>query len=174
MAESEDGSLAVTYVVGGHTHFCCPDGVARHSGNLQPNALECMTGVPCWETQHRLSCMQQTSALQKSFLQKPVPFLNSQAPMSGEYKITMSIGPSAVAGSPFRVPCQQPRPSDAESTVDLRNGHGFVDEPYTAVVTVRDQFGRRWAANFMSERGRWHEVLTRHVAHDCCCKAHPS
>jgi hypothetical protein len=63
--------------------------------------------------------------------------------MSGEYKITMSIGPSAVGSSPYRVPCQQPRPSDTESTVDLRNGHGFVDEPYTAVVTVRDQFGRR-------------------------------
>lgn len=65
------------------------------------------------------------------------------APMSGEYKVTLSVGPSAVAGSPFRVPCQQPKPSDTESTVDLYNGHGFVDEPYKATVTVRDQFGRR-------------------------------
>ncbi len=64
------------------------------------------------------------------------------APMSGEYKVTLAVGTVTVAGSPFRVPCQQPRPSEHETTVDLRNGHGFVGEPYSAVVTVRDQFGQ--------------------------------
>ena len=64
------------------------------------------------------------------------------APMSGEYKVTLAVGTVTVAGSPFRVPCQQPRPSEHETTVDLRNGHGFVGEPYCAVVTVRDQFGQ--------------------------------
>ena len=64
------------------------------------------------------------------------------APMSGEYKVTLAVGTVTVAGSPFRVPCQQPRPSEHETTVDLRNGHGFVGEPYSAAVTVRDQFGQ--------------------------------
>jgi len=62
--------------------------------------------------------------------------------MSGEYKVTLAVGTVTVAGSPFRVPCQQPRPSEHETTVNLRNGHGFVGEPYSAVVTVRDQFGQ--------------------------------
>ena len=64
------------------------------------------------------------------------------APMSGEYKVTLAVGTVTVAGSPFRVPCQQPRPSEHETTVDLRNGHGFVGEPYCAVISVRDQFGQ--------------------------------
>ena len=68
------------------------------------------------------------------------------APMSGEYKVTLAVGTVTVAGSPFRVPCQQPRPSEHETTVDLRNGHGFLGEPYRAVVTVRDQFGQLCAS----------------------------
>jgi hypothetical protein len=94
----------------------------------------------------------------------------AQAPMSGEYKITMSIGPSAVGNSPYRVPCQQPRPSDVESVVDLRNGHGFVDEPYTAVVTVRDQFGRRQAKGEMAAcRAALRVIICSEIA---CSRCH--
>ena len=68
--------------------------------------------------------------------------VNYIAPMSGEYRITLAVGTVAVTGSPFRVSCQQPRPSESETVVDLRSGHGFVDEPYTAIVSVKDQFGQ--------------------------------
>lgn len=65
------------------------------------------------------------------------------APMTGEYRVTLAVGAVIVAGSPFRVPCQQPRPSEHESTVDLRGGDGFVGETYTSLVSVSDQFGQR-------------------------------
>lgn len=65
------------------------------------------------------------------------------APMTGEYRVTLAVGAVIVAGSPFRVPCQQPRPSEHETEVDLRGGQGFVGEEYTAEVSVIDQFGQR-------------------------------
>ena len=43
------------------------------------------------------------------------------APMSGEYRISVSIGPTPVPGSPFRVSCQQPRPCEKLSKVSLSN-----------------------------------------------------
>ena len=43
------------------------------------------------------------------------------APMSGEYRISISIGPTPVPGSPFRVSCQQPRPCEKLSKVSLSN-----------------------------------------------------
>lgn len=62
--------------------------------------------------------------------------------MSGEYKVTVSVGMTAVPGSPFRVPCQHPRPSELETTVELGSGHGFMGETYIAIVNVRDQLGQ--------------------------------
>lgn len=64
------------------------------------------------------------------------------APMSGEYRVTIAVGTVSVTGSPFRVPCAHPRPSEVETKVDLGSGHAFVGEPFRAVVSVRDQLGQ--------------------------------
>lgn len=65
-------------------------------------------------------------------------------PMSGEYRITLAVGPSPVAGSPFRVPCQLPRACEACSELDLQGGYGFVGEVYTARLVCNDQSGNPW------------------------------
>lgn len=67
--------------------------------------------------------------------------------MSGEYRVTIAVGMATVAGSPFRVPCAHPRPSELETQVDLGTGHGFVGETYRAVVSVRDQLGQSCVIN---------------------------
>ena len=64
--------------------------------------------------------------------------------MTGDYRVTLAVGAVLVAGSPFKVPCQQPRPSEQDTTLDLNGGHGFVGEAFTAVVTVNDQFGQQF------------------------------
>ena len=69
------------------------------------------------------------------------------APMSGEYRIAVSIGPTPVPGSPFRVSCQQPRPCEKLSRADWGQGVAFVGERYVASVTVADQFGDLWAGD---------------------------
>lgn len=66
-------------------------------------------------------------------------------PMSGEYKITLSIGASQVPGSPFRVPCQLPRACETCSELDLNGGHGFAGEVYTARLVCRDQYANPYA-----------------------------
>ena len=69
------------------------------------------------------------------------------APMSGEYRVAVSIGPTPVPGSPFRVSCQQPRPCEKLSRADWGQGVAFVGERYVASVTIADQFGDLWAAD---------------------------
>ena len=65
------------------------------------------------------------------------------APMSGEYRITMALGGLAVPGSPFKVPCQQPRPCEVLSRVHYGSGQAFAGERYSTRVTVLDQFEQR-------------------------------
>lgn len=62
--------------------------------------------------------------------------------MSGEYKVSVAVGVTPVPGSPFRVPCQHPRPSEVATTVELGNGHGFMGETFVAIVNVKDQLGQ--------------------------------
>ena len=64
--------------------------------------------------------------------------------MTGDYRVTLAVGAVLVAGSPFKVPCQQPRPSEQDTTLELNGGHGFVGEAFTALVTVNDQFGQQF------------------------------
>ncbi|CAL8470627.1 g10169 [Coccomyxa elongata] len=63
--------------------------------------------------------------------------------MSGEYRITMALGGLPVPGSPFKVPCQQPRPCEVLSRVHYGTGQAFAGERYSTRVTVLDQFGQR-------------------------------
>lgn len=65
------------------------------------------------------------------------------APMSGDYRITVALGSLLVAGSPFKVPCQQPRPCEKLSRVHYGSGQAFSGERYSIRVTVLDQFGQR-------------------------------
>lgn len=65
-------------------------------------------------------------------------------PMSGEYRITLSVGPSAVAGSPFRVPCQLPRACETCSELDLNGGYAYVGEVFTARLMCKDQYANPW------------------------------
>ena len=69
------------------------------------------------------------------------------APMSGEYRVGVSIGPTPVPGSPFKVSCQQPRPCEKLSKADWGQGVAFVGERYVASATVADQFGNLWTAD---------------------------
>lgn len=69
------------------------------------------------------------------------------APMSGEYRITMALGSFSVPGSPFKVPCQQPRPCEVLSRVYYGSGQAFAGERYSTRVTVLDQFGQRVAGD---------------------------
>ena len=69
------------------------------------------------------------------------------SPMSGEYRVAISIGPTPVPGSPFRVSCQQPRPCEKLSKVEWGQGMAFVAERYVARVTLADQFGDLWTAD---------------------------
>lgn len=62
------------------------------------------------------------------------------APMTGEYRITLSIGSLTVEGSPFRVPCQQPRPCELQSIIALKP-NAFVGEKFVARLDCIDQFG---------------------------------
>ncbi len=61
-------------------------------------------------------------------------------PMSGEYRITVSVGASQASGSPFRVPCQLPRACEICSETDLNGGYGFAGEVYTARLVCKDQY----------------------------------
>ena len=69
------------------------------------------------------------------------------APMSGEYRVAVALGNIPVPGSPFRVPCQQPRACEQLSRVEWGCGQAFAGEPYTARMTAFDQFGQRYSAD---------------------------
>jgi hypothetical protein len=69
------------------------------------------------------------------------------APMSGEYRVTLSMGAVPIQGSPFRVPCQQPRPCERASGVQWGDGLAFAGERYAVRVTCLDQFGARCPAD---------------------------
>ena len=69
------------------------------------------------------------------------------APMSGEYRVAVALGNIPVPGSPFRVPCQQPRACEQRSRVEWGSGQAFAGEPYTARMTAFDQFGQRYSAD---------------------------
>ncbi|KAK9845317.1 hypothetical protein WJX81_003385 [Elliptochloris bilobata] len=66
------------------------------------------------------------------------------APMSGEYRITLGVGPTQIGT--YRAQCAPPRPSEALSRVRLAAASSaFVGERYSAVAEVVDQFGGRFA-----------------------------
>lgn len=69
--------------------------------------------------------------------------VNYTPPMSGEYRVTLSVGPSTVTGSPFRVPCQLPRACEACSELE-HSGYGFVGEVYTSRLLCKDQYSNPW------------------------------
>ena len=67
------------------------------------------------------------------------------APLTGEYRISLSVGNTAVHGSPFRMSCQQPRACEHHSRVCDNIEDAFVGEQYCLPLETHDQFGRVFA-----------------------------
>ena len=64
------------------------------------------------------------------------------APLTGEYRISLSVGSTAVHGSPFRMSCQQPRACEHHSRVCDSTEDAFVGERYCLPLETYDQFGK--------------------------------
>jgi hypothetical protein len=65
--------------------------------------------------------------------------------MSGDYRLTLSVGSSTLnGGRPFHIACQAARPDETASVVRVGDRIGFVDEPYSVAVECYDQFGSKW------------------------------
>ena len=63
------------------------------------------------------------------------------APLTGEYRISLSVKGTAVSGSPFRMCCQQPRACEKHSSVSDSTEDGFANERYCLPLATLDQFG---------------------------------
>ena len=63
------------------------------------------------------------------------------APLTGEYRISLSLGAVAVPGSPFRLSCQQPRACELNSKLTRSVEDGFANERYAVQLACFDQFG---------------------------------
>ena len=67
------------------------------------------------------------------------------APMSGDYRLTITVGSIILnRGSPAQIRCQAPRPDENLTRLMLGGGIGFVDERFRAHVECFDQFGNKW------------------------------
>lgn len=64
------------------------------------------------------------------------------APLTGEYRISLFVGSTAVHGSPFRMSCQQPRACEHHSRVCDSIEDAFVGEQYCLPLDTYDQFGK--------------------------------
>lgn len=64
------------------------------------------------------------------------------APLTGEYRISLSVGTNAVHGSPFRMSCQQPRACEHHSRVCGSIKDAFSGERYCLPLETYDQFGK--------------------------------
>ena len=64
------------------------------------------------------------------------------APLTGEYRISLTVGSTPVQGSPFRMSCQQPRACEHHSKVPNTNEDAFVSERYCLRLETYDQFGK--------------------------------
>lgn len=68
-------------------------------------------------------------------------------PMSGDYRLTLSVGSTTLnGGRPIHIHCQAARPDEAASVPHMGDRIGFVDEPFRALIECYDQFGNKWAA----------------------------
>lgn len=68
-------------------------------------------------------------------------------PMSGDYRLTLSVGSTTLnGGRPIHIHCQAARPDEAASVPHMGDRIGFVDEPFRALIECYDQFGKKWAA----------------------------
>lgn len=63
------------------------------------------------------------------------------APLTGEYRISLSVGSTAVPGSPFRMACQQPRACENNTHITESSVDGFANERYAVQLACHDQFG---------------------------------
>ena len=63
------------------------------------------------------------------------------APLTGEYRISLSVGATPVPGSPFRMSCQQPRACEIHTQITDNTGDGFANERYAVQLACFDQFG---------------------------------
>ncbi|KAL0032084.1 hypothetical protein WJX77_004214 [Trebouxia sp. C0004] len=63
------------------------------------------------------------------------------APLTGEYRISLSVGSTAVPGSPFRMACQQPRACENNTQITENSANGFANERYAVKLACHDQFG---------------------------------
>jgi len=63
------------------------------------------------------------------------------APLTGEYRISLSVGSTAVPGSPFRMACQQPRACESNTQITESSVNGFANERYAVQLACHDQFG---------------------------------
>ncbi len=63
------------------------------------------------------------------------------APLTGEYRISLSVGPTPVPGSPFRMSCQQPRACENHTQITDNTRDGFANERYAVQLACYDQFG---------------------------------
>ena len=64
------------------------------------------------------------------------------APLTGEYRISLSVGSTAVHGSPFRMSCQQPRACEHHSRISGCIEDAFASERYFLPLETHDQFGK--------------------------------
>ena len=67
------------------------------------------------------------------------------APLTGEYRISLSVGATAVPGSPFRMSCQQPRACENHTLIINSTGDGFANERYAVQLACHDQFGNPYS-----------------------------
>lgn len=74
-------------------------------------------------------------------IQEGVLEVTYAAPLTGEYRISLSVGSTAVRGSPFRMSCQQPRACEQHSMLSNNIEDAFANERYSLPLRTYDQFG---------------------------------
>ena len=62
-------------------------------------------------------------------------------PLTGEYRVSLSVGAVVVPGSPFRISCQQPRACEVNTQITKSSEDGFANERYAVQLACFDQFG---------------------------------
>ena len=74
-------------------------------------------------------------------IQEGVLEVTYTAPLTGEYRVLLSVGSTAVHGSPFRMSCQQPRACEQHSRLSESIEDAFANERYSLPLRTHDQFG---------------------------------